>query len=423
VRVTEGNAGTVNATFTLTLGGQPILPVTVLYSTRDVTATAGSDYTATSGSVVFRPGETTKTVTVSVTGDTIAEFDETYQVLLSSPTRGCTVTTPTLTGTIVNDELDTPGFQITVVFTSPVTASQQAAFNAAAARWSQVITGDLPSVTLPSGTFIDDVRIDASIVAIDGVGGVLGQAGPTALRPGLGGLPYTGGMEFDSADVAAMQSGNRFQSVIMHEMGHVLGIGSLWSALGLVTGAGGSDPVFTGTNAVREYNAIFGVTGTSVPVENTGGPGTRDSHWRETTMRTELMTGFAEPAGVAMPISRITVGSLADIGYTVNYSAADAFARPPLMAPGPAGGLGVALPVVTPIHPTPTAPSTGSPTGPVTNRPRPGEPRGGGFPSTPSPSTPAGPRTTSTGPRSTTGAPRICGVDDNRIPLWQTAAG
>jgi hypothetical protein len=418
VRVTEGNAGTVNATFTVTLGGQPILPVTVLYSTRDVTATAGSDYAATSGSVVFRPGETTKTVTVSVTGDTIAEFDETYQVLLSSPTRGCTVTTPTLTGTIVNDEIDTPGFQITVVFTSPVTASQQAAFNAAAARWSQVITGDLPGVTLPSGTFIDDVRIDASIVAIDGVGGVLGQAGPTALRPGLGGLPYTGGMEFDSADVAAMQSGNTFQSVIMHEMGHVLGIGTLWSALGLVTGAGGSDPVFTGINAVREYNAIFGVSGTSVPVENTGGPGTRDSHWRETTMRTELMTGFAEPAGVAMPISRITVGSLADIGYTVNYSAADAFARPPLMAPGPAGGLGVALPVVTPIHPTPTAPSTGSPTGPVTNRPRPGEPRGGGFPSTPSPSAPAGPRTTSTGPRSTTGAPRTTST----YPRTTTAA-
>ncbi len=402
VRVTEGNSGTVNATFTLTLGGQPILPVTVLYNTRDVSATAGSDYTATSGSVVFRPGETTKTFTVSVSGDTIAEFDETFQVLLSSPTRGCTVTTPTLTGTIVNDEIDTPGFQITVVFTSPVTASQQAAFNAAAARWSQVITGDLPGVTLPGGTFVDDVRIDASIVAIDGVGGTLGQAGPTAFRGGVGGLPYTGGMEFDSADVAAMQSGNTFQSVIMHEMGHVLGIGTLWSTLGLVTGAGGSDPVFTGTNAVREYNAIFGVSGTSVPVENTGGPGTRDSHWRETTMRTELMTGFAEPAGVAMPISRITVGSLADIGYTVNYGAADAFARPALMAPVSGGGPSVALPVGTPIHSTPT----GSPTGPVTNRPRPGEPRGAGLPPAPSPSAPAGPRTTSTGQGSTTGAPR-----------------
>ncbi len=386
VQVTEGNTGAVNATFTVTLSGRPILPVTVQYATRDVTATAGSDYTAASGSLVFNPGETSKTFNVVVNGDAVAEPDERFQVVLSSPTRGCRVANPIVTGTIVNDERDTPGFQITVVYSSPVSASQRAAFDAAAARWSRVITGDLPGVTLPNGTFIDDVSIDASIVAIDGAGDILGQAGPVDVRVSPDGLPYTGVMQFDAADVGPMEASGIFQGVVMHEMGHVLGLGTLWA--GLVTGVGGADPQYIGVNAVREYNAIFGVTGTSVPVENTGGPGTRDSHWREATMRTELMTGFAEPGGVAMPLSRITVGSLQDIGYTVDYNGADLFNRPPIVAPGnPTGGTGVLPPVNRP-----TRPSTPRPTPAPAPRPTP-TPKG----SAPTPERPAGQRVSVTG--------------------------
>ena len=88
--------------------------------------------------------------------------------------------------------------------------------------------------------------------------------------------------------------------------------------------------MFTGTNAVREYNSTFATTGTGVPVENTGGQGTADGHWRESVFKTELMTGYAEPAGTSMPISRITVGQFADLGYTVNYAQADAYTKPAL---------------------------------------------------------------------------------------------
>src|SRR4051794_6205534 len=64
--------------------------------------------------------------------------------------------------------------------------------------------------------------------------------------------------------------------------------------------------------AKQEYGRLRGIGPTPVPVENTGGPGTRDSHWREAVFGNELMTGFVGPAG--NPLSRTTVGSLQDLG-------------------------------------------------------------------------------------------------------------
>jgi hypothetical protein len=84
VTVTEGNAGSVNATFTVSLSFAYDKAVTVHYATADGSATAGSDYTAVSGEVTFAPGETTKTITVAVTGDRTFEPDETFSVYLSA---------------------------------------------------------------------------------------------------------------------------------------------------------------------------------------------------------------------------------------------------------------------------------------------------------------------------------------------------
>ena len=83
--------------------------------------------------------------------------------------------------------------------------------------------------------------IDASGVGIDGAGGILGQAGPDTLRTGSL-LPVHGVMQFDAADLAQLESSGQLVSVITHEMGHVLGIGSIWQQKGLLSGAGGSDP-------------------------------------------------------------------------------------------------------------------------------------------------------------------------------------
>ncbi len=208
---------------------------------------------------------------------------------------------------------------------SGLTASQQAIFRQAAARWQQIIIGDLPAATY-QGIAVDDVLIDASAMVIDGAGGVLGEAGPDALRAGSH-LPIHGTMEFDTADLASLQASGQLYEVVLHEMGHVLGIGTIWQQLGLLTGAGTTNPRFTGAQATAAYNALFGTNATSVPVEGLPSEaGSRDSHWRESVFGAELMTPYISGAG--NPISRVTVASLADLGYTVNLAAADAYTPP-----------------------------------------------------------------------------------------------
>ncbi len=220
-------------------------------------------------------------------------------------------------------------FTIQVRFLGGLTTTQKNAFKAAADRWAKVIVGDLPNVMV-GGEVIDDVLIEAQGVAIDGPGQILGQAGPTRLRPASAGasafLPAKGKMQFDTADLAAMQSAGTLTDVITHEMGHVLGIGTIWTNKGLLAGSGTSNPTFTGTNAKKQFGILKGTGPAAVPVENTGGPGTANSHWRESVFGNELMTGFV--GSVGNPLSRMTVASLKDLGYVVDFSKADPYTLP-----------------------------------------------------------------------------------------------
>jgi hypothetical protein len=79
----------------------------VAWATANGTATAGSDYAAGSGTVNFGVGESTKTVTVQVNGDTTVESNETFNVNLTGPT-GATIADSQGVGTIVNDDLLLP---------------------------------------------------------------------------------------------------------------------------------------------------------------------------------------------------------------------------------------------------------------------------------------------------------------------------
>jgi chitinase len=99
----EGNSGTTNATFTVTLSSASLSVVTVNYATSNGTATAPGDYTAASGTLTFSPGDTSKTVTVAVVGDTVPEPDETFTVGLSTPS-GATIADGSGLGTIVDDD-------------------------------------------------------------------------------------------------------------------------------------------------------------------------------------------------------------------------------------------------------------------------------------------------------------------------------
>ena len=232
-------------------------------------------------------------------------------------------------------------FTIEVRFLGGLTDEQQAAFTAAADRWTRVIVGDLPSV-VADGETIDDVLILAQGTAIDGPGGVLGQAGPTVLRPASAGaaalLPAKGVMSFDTADLEQMRADGTLGDVITHEMGHVLGIGSIWQDKGLLRAGSSTNPTFSGAGAMAEYAALLQAAAPrQVPVENTGGVGTRGVHWRETVFRNELMSGFIDAAG--NPISRVTVASLGDLGYQVDIDSAEPYALPDLRSLAESGQL------------------------------------------------------------------------------------
>jgi hypothetical protein len=235
-------------------------------------------------------------------------------------------------------------YSIALRYLTNATTAQRQAFDSAGAKWQRLIYGDLPGIDFGmqpldagrcgsnSPTFrddVDDVLIFVTLDSIDGPGKILGQAGPCVVRS-FGRLPILGLMQFDTADVARLLSDGQLDEVVLHEMGHVLGYGTIWGPqpdLGLLVDGGGPDPHYVGAQATAAFDRHGGQNysaGAKVPVENTGSPGTRDAHWREAVFRTELMTGFLN-GGVANPLSAISTASMEDLQYVVNYAGSDPY--------------------------------------------------------------------------------------------------
>jgi hypothetical protein len=232
-----------------------------------------------------------------------------------------------------------PDYNIVMRAVGEVPAQAAIALARAQVRWETVVTGDLPdqAVTLaenPCGVAgfpavdetVDDLLILYRFVPIEG--DVVAQAGWCVGR--TGGLPALGLMEADPAKTADPA----LVAIYTHQIGHVLGFGiPLWPALGLLadpacgaTCEPGHDPHFTGAQALAAFAAIPGsgsLATQPVPVEDAGGLGSADNHWRESVLGSELMTSVIDP--VSNPLSAVTIASLADVGYTVNPAAADPF--------------------------------------------------------------------------------------------------
>ncbi len=262
-----------------------------------------------------------------------------FVLLLASCSQSTSPTPVTpVPGPTSEEVIPSKKYDITISFVDQnITLSQQQVFLDAADVWQQVIKADLGDVqtNIPAGSCgdddpgfsgtIDDIMIIVSAPNIDGPSGILGQAGPCGIRnsnPNRG-LPFYGLMAFDAADIAKAEAAGNLKNLILHEMGHVLGIGTLWDSFEVISGAGSDDPTFIGANALAEWNALGGSG--NVPVENEGGTGTRDGHWRESVFDTELMTGFNDPV---QQLSRLTIASLQDLTYSVDFSAAQAYALP-----------------------------------------------------------------------------------------------
>ena len=256
----------------------------------------------------------------------------------------------------VTTGLDVLPFNIELVFLNRGSPSQDAAFTDAAARWEMILPFDINDIPFenqiveantacgtgagslqhpPIEDTVDDIRIYVDIKDIDGPFGVLGRAGPCLIRNSSG-LPVIGQMQFDELDLDRLEADGTLSAVILHEMAHVLGMGTLWQAAGLLKnpsvpangGTAGSDTHFVGPLAIEAFDDAGGTSytgGEKVPVENSGEPGSGDSHWRESLFTNELMTPLLNSG--MNPLSAISIQSLADVGYRVDVAPADFYHR------------------------------------------------------------------------------------------------
>ncbi len=216
------------------------------------------------------------------------------------------------------------------------------AFQAAATRWQSIITADVPdssSTFLPSQCGVTGqtniVGVDDLVIWVDTIPfnakdpNLLGQAGPCFSRQPSR-LTLVGDMEFVDTQMDGLLAANQLTDTVMHEMGHILGLGTHWQILNLTANTlggtlCGTDPQYIGSNALREFHALGGIG--NIKLEDTGGPGTCEGHWKESVFGTELMTGFLN-GGVTNPLSRMTLASMQDLGYSIDLSKADSYTIP-----------------------------------------------------------------------------------------------
>ncbi len=205
-------------------------------------------------------------------------------------------------------------FDIRVSFDGALTDSQKGVFTDAENFWENLIIGYRNEFDGPG------LDIAASSIYKDGKGGILGSASYTSTQSA--GTQDTddyyryasqGVMSFDSADMDNMNSG-RLLNLILHEMAHVMGFGTLWVSNDLL-------------NDNKDYIGEFGLAGhridiadanaAFVPVEKGGGSSTALYHWDETDFggSPELMTGWLDND---ITVSRATINSFADLGYVIN---------------------------------------------------------------------------------------------------------
>ncbi|KAG5192770.1 hypothetical protein JKP88DRAFT_274718 [Tribonema minus] len=221
------------------------------------------------------------------------------------------------------------GYNIQFVFAPGTTADVKALFATAAARWTSIITADVPDVPSDGTDWfynlfnvaytgpVDDVVIAAAVTYIaDGPGTILGSAGPIYVRSDSQ-LPISGIMKFDQDDVAGLIADGSFIDVLLHEMGHVLGVGTVWPTTTASCGGMCVVPSSSSTTTARAYYDD-GHTGTcyaqvkaaelgieQLELEANGRPGTACGHWDEAQLCTELMTGYLNGPGSELSVITI----------------------------------------------------------------------------------------------------------------------
>jgi len=328
VRVTDAGSGpvpNVSVTFAVASGGGSVTSATV---------NTNSNGVAQVGSWVLGASAGANTVTADVTGSGITGNPVTFSATGAAPTFNITIQ------------------NVGAAFTPAV----QSAFDSAAALWERVIfqdISDFPNFAVPAAecdtwlpaiasVTVDDVLILTRMDSVlDGPGGLLGRAGPCYIRS-TSRLTIMGRMIFDAADVANLAASGQLNDLIRHEMGHVLGFGTLWTQIEFDCLENPSDvgsvqdTYFDCAKGLAMFDSIGGTGytgGNKVPVENCGpqspagcGSGNFNGHWREPVFGLELMTPYLT-ISVANPFSRLSAAAMEDLGYVVNYAGSQAYSQ------------------------------------------------------------------------------------------------
>jgi hypothetical protein len=224
-------------------------------------------------------------------------------------------------------------YGIDLRYVGAVPQSVQASMNAAVSRWRQVIKGDIadsrvtvaPGQCFPGSPAMDET-IDDLVVFVEFVplSGFTGFTNLCIVRS-QGGLPAIARIRINSADVPRMFNEGWGDNLILHELGHAVGLlESVWAGRQLLDLSNPTDPRFTGAAAIAAFHSLIDAQppGSAVPLENTGPPGTIRTHWRRSVFDGEVMIPFVNPTSV---ISSLTVGALRDLGYEVDPGSAQRF--------------------------------------------------------------------------------------------------
>lgn len=238
-------------------------------------------------------------------------------------------------------------YDVALLFVTPVSAAQAAAFDSAAARWGRVIVGDLPAVTLSLNTAdcsagsvqldqtVDDVLILVQVDSLDGPGGLVGTGFPCVTRSG-GVLTTVGVAILDSADVASLDLLGSLRAAALQAVGLALGFGGapwLAAAPPTVMDTGLFSYGYVGARGLAQLNTFQGWT---LPYFYLDFPESGGNYfwWPAALVPGELMTAAAPASGSRL--TALTIASFADLGYTVSYASAD-----PFFAAGGAAGSNV----------------------------------------------------------------------------------
>ena len=198
-------------------------------------------------------------------------------------------------------------------------------FSRAAERWSRVIADTQPPANV-DGEVIKGLRVVVQVGDFGFEDGIYAES-RTRQRREHNAIPVLGEMKLDRQSLEELAPKGMILDVVSHEIGHLLGFGGRWNSLNLIEGKSTNNPRFKGPNTMREYAKLMGYPDPiQIPIEGEGGTATTECHWRNSIFGNELMTGHIEAPGNRL--SLLSIASLEDIGYEVNYSAAEPYSIP-----------------------------------------------------------------------------------------------